>query len=71
MPNDYDPDLVFGTLALEILVYLAPSCRAKSVKSLLIQTEGEKEAATPLLLELVRSVAAVMQVTDSYVSHAG
>jgi hypothetical protein len=68
MPNDYDADLVFGTLALEILTFLAPSSRAKSVKSLWVKTEGDKEVATELLAELVRSTAGVMQVTDAYVS---
>ena len=68
MPNDYDADLVFGTLALEILTFLAPSSRAKSVKALWVKTEGDKEVATELLSELVRSTAGVMQVTDGYVS---
>ena len=68
MPNDYDADLVFGTLALEILTFLAPSSRAKTVKSLWVKTEGDKEVATDLLAELVRSTAGVMQVTYAYVS---
>jgi hypothetical protein len=68
MPNDYDADLVFGTLALEILTFLAPSSRAKSVKSLWVKTEGDKEVATDLLAEMVRSTAGVMPVTYAYVS---
>lgn len=67
MPNDYDGDLVFGTLALECLTFLTSSSRAKTVKSLWVKSEGGKEVATELLSELVRSTAGVMQVTHAYV----
>lgn len=69
MPLQYDGDLVFGTLVLEILTFLAPSSRAKSVKSLWVKTEGDKEVATDLLAELVSSTAGVMTVTFAYVSY--
>lgn len=70
LADDYDGELVFGSLNLEILSFLTPSSRSRSVKSLWVKTEGEQEVATDLLAELVRATAGVMQVTWGFVSLA-
>jgi hypothetical protein len=68
LDNNYDADLIFGTLALEIMTFLGPSSRAKSGKALWVETKGDTEIATDLLRELVMSTVGLMQVTYNYVS---
>jgi hypothetical protein len=68
LPDDYDEELVFGTLTLEILSFLQPSTRPKSVKPLLIEARDDQEVATSLLKDLISATGSLMQITHREVS---
>lgn len=63
LPDDYDEELIFGSLSLEILSFLQPSTRPKSVKALLIEARDDQERATALLEQMIRATASLMQLT--------